>query len=58
MKNKIFNSFLIEIFISKIFSKVSNKNEGEKTIKYIILHLDENNIFNSFSLKFCFSLSL
>ena len=40
MKNKIFNNFLTEIFVSKMFSKVSDKNFGEKTMKYIILHQD------------------
>ena len=40
MKKNIFNSFFIEIFVSKFFSKVSNKNFGEKTIKYIIFHQD------------------
>ena len=40
MENKIFNSFCIEILIYNFFSKVSNKNEGEKTIKYIIFHQD------------------
>ena len=40
MENKIFNSFFTEIFVSKMFSKVSNKNFDEKNIKYIIFHQD------------------
>ena len=36
MEKNIFNSFFTEIFVSK----VSNKNFGEKTIKYIIFHQD------------------
>ena len=40
MENKIFNSFFTKIFIPKILSNVSNKNVGEKTIKYIIFHQD------------------
>ena len=40
MENKIFNSFFTEIFVSKMFSKVSNKNFWEKRIKYIIFHQD------------------
>ena len=40
MVNKIFNSFFTEIFVSKMFSKVSNRNLDEKTIKYIIFHQD------------------
>ena len=40
MKNKIFNVFFTEIFVSKMFSKVSNKNFGEKTMKYTIFHQD------------------
>ena len=39
-ENKIFNSFVTEIFVSKMFSNISNKNVGEKTIKYIIFHQD------------------
>ena len=37
MKKNIFNSFFTKIFVSK----VSNKNFGEKTIKYIIFHQDK-----------------
>ena len=33
MENKIFNSFFTEIFVSKMFSEVSNKNFGEKNIQ-------------------------
>ena len=40
MEKSIFNSFFTEIFVSKNFSKVSNKNVGEKTIKYVIFHQD------------------
>ena len=40
MEIEIFNSFFTDIFVSKMFSKVSNKNFGEKTIKYIIFHQD------------------
>ena len=32
--------FCTEIFVSKMFSKVSNKNFGEITIKYIIFQQD------------------
>ena len=39
MEKNIFNSFFAKIFVSK----ASNKNFGEKTIKYIIII---NNIFN------------
>ena len=40
MKKNIFNSFFTNIFVSKFFSKVSNKNFAEKTMKYIIFHQD------------------
>ena len=40
MENKIFNRFFTEIVDSKMFYKVSKKNFGEKTIKYIIFHQD------------------
>ena len=40
MENKIINSFFTEIFVSKMFSKVYNKNFDEKTIKYIIFYQD------------------
>ena len=36
MEKNIFNCFFTEIFVSK----ASNKNFGEKTIKYIIFHQD------------------
>ena len=36
MEKNIFNSFFTEIFVSK----VSNKNFGGKTIKYINFHQD------------------
>ena len=41
MENKILNSFFTGIFVSKMFSQVSNKNFREKTIKYIIFHQGE-----------------
>ena len=40
MENNIFNSFFNKIFVSEFFSKVSNKNFSEKTIKYIICYQD------------------
>ena len=40
MKKNIFNSFFTKIFVSKIFSIVSNKNCSGKTNKYIIFHQD------------------
>ena len=38
IENKIFNSFLTEIFVSKMFSKVSNKIFRGKAVEYIIFH--------------------
>ena len=59
MENKIFNRFFTEIFISKMFSKVSNKNFGEKTIKYIIFYQDgKSYIQESLYQNFSFSLRL
>ena len=40
MENKIFIRFFTSIFVSKMFSKVSNKYFGIKNIKYIIFHED------------------
>ena len=40
MENNIFNNFFSEIFASKYFRIVSNKNFDEKTIKYTIFHQD------------------
>ena len=40
MENTIFNSFFTEMFVSKMFSKASNKTLSEKTIKYIIFNQD------------------
>ena len=40
MENKLLNSFFTDIFVSKMFYKVSNKHFGKKTIKYIIFHQD------------------
>ena len=59
MENKIFNSLFTEIFVSKMFSKVSNKNFFEKTIKYIIFYQDgKSYIQQPLYQNFCFSLSL
>ena len=41
MENKIMNRFFTEIFVPKMFCKVSNKNFCKKTIKYIIFHQDQ-----------------
>ena len=40
MEKNIFNNFFTEIFVSKYFSKVSNKNFAEKTFKYILFYQD------------------
>ena len=59
MENKLFNSFFTEIFVSKMFSIVSSKNFGEKTIKYIIFHQDgKYDIQQPLYRNFCFSLCL
>ena len=55
MENEIFNLFFTEIFISKMFSKVSNKNFGEKNIKYIIFNQDLKAMYSTaFTPKFLF----
>ena len=51
MENKIFNSFFIKMFVSKMFYKVSNKNFGRKTSNTLFSLKMENNIFNSLYTK-------
>ena len=59
MENKILNIFFTEIFVSKMFSEVSNKNFGEKNMKYIIVYQDGKSYFQEpLYRNFCFSLRL
>ena len=48
MVKNIFKSFVTEIFVSKIFSKVSSKTFGEKLLNILFSIKIENNIFNRF----------
>ena len=49
-ENKILNNFFTEIFVSKMGSKVFNKNFGEKKLFNILFSIKmENKIYNSLS---------